>query len=171
MTVSKTLGGGVPLAAAVTSDEIEMSVHEKGFTFYTSHVADPLPAQVGLAVLATIEKEDLITRAAKSGAYLKGLLTDLQQKYECIGDVRGEGLLLGVELVKDRESREPDHGLGALTTDRCFELGLSMNIRRRPERGSVWRIAPPLNVGRDELDRGVAMLDQALSESLDKLAN
>ena len=122
-------------------------------------------------MLATIEKENLVARAADSGTYLKGLLKDLQQKYECIGDVRGEGLLLGVELVKDRESREPDHRLGALTTDRCFELGLSMNIRRRPERGSVWRIAPPLNVSRDELDRGVAMLDQALSESLDKLVN
>ena len=171
MAVSKTLGGGVPLAAAITTDEIESSVHEKGFTFYTSHVADPLPAQVGLAVLATIEEEGLVRRAADSGAYLKGLLKDLQQKYECIGDVRGEGLLLGVELVKDRESREPHHRLGAVTTDRCFELGLSMNIRRRPERGSVWRIAPPLNVSNDELDRGVAMLDQALSESLDQLAN
>ena len=95
----------------------------------------------------------------------------MQQKYECIGDVRGEGLLLGVELVKDRESRQPDHRLGAVTTDRCFELGLSMNIRRRPERGSVWRIAPPLTVSVDELDRGVAILDQALSESLDVLAN
>ena len=80
-------------------------------------------------------------------------------------------MLLGVELVKDRESREPDHRLGAFTTSRCFELGLSMNIRRRPERGAVWRIAPPLNVSHDELDRGVTILDQALSESIDKLAN
>tara|TARA_B100000686_G_C16587733_1_gene861603 strand:- start:169 stop:903 length:735 start_codon:yes stop_codon:yes gene_type:complete len=171
MTVSKTLGGGVPLAAMITTEEIEQSVYEKGFTFYTSHVADPLPAQVGLAVLATIEKENLIKRAADSGAYLKALLKDLQQKYECIGDVRGEGLLLGVELVKDREFREPDHRLGALTTERCFALGLSMNIRRRPERGSVWRIAPPLNVSLNELDRGVAILDQALSESLNELAH
>ncbi len=171
MTVSKTLGGGIPLAAMITTDEIERSAFEKGFTFYTSHVADPLPAQVGLAVLATIEKEKLVKRAADSGAYLKGLLKDLQQKYECIGDVRGEGLLLGVELVKDREFRKPDHRLGALTTERCFTLGLSMNIRRRPERGSVWRIAPPLNVSRDELDRGVTILDQALSESLNNVTN
>ena len=62
-------------------EKIEISVHNKGFTFYTSHVADPLPAQVGLAVLATIEKENLINRAADSGGYLKGLLKDLQQKY------------------------------------------------------------------------------------------
>lgn len=170
MSVSKTLGGGLPLAATITSDEIEESVHGRGFTFYTSHVSDPLPAAVGLAVLETIEREQLLARAREMGAYLHGRLRDLQQKHEVIGDVRGEGLLLGVELVIDRETREPHHRLGAMTTQRCFELGLSMNIRRRPERGAVWRIAPPLTVEKDELDRGVAILDQALTESLNELA-
>jgi 2,2-dialkylglycine decarboxylase (pyruvate) len=80
-------------------------------------------------------------------------------------------MLLGVELVKDRESREPFHELGALTTKRCFELGLSMNIRRRPERGSVWRIAPPLTVTHAEIDRGIEILDRALRESLDRVAS
>ena len=170
MAVSKTLGGGVPLAATITTEAIEQDVHDKGFTFYTSHVSDPLPAAVGLAVLQTIEDEELIARATEMGAYLRGMLDDLKQKYEAIGDIRGEGLLLGVELVKDRESRAPHHALGALTTQRCFELGLSMNIRRRPERGSVWRIAPPLTVSREEIDEGVAILDQALKESLDALS-
>jgi len=170
MTVSKTLGGGVPLAAVITSDAIEESVHGKGFTFYTSHVSDPLPAAVGLAVMTTIEDGNLIERARTLGAELRGRLEDLQQKYEAIGDVRGEGLLIGVELVKDRESREPDHELGAITTERCFELGLSMNIRRRPERGAVWRIAPPLTASEDEIERGVDILDRALGESLDSRA-
>ncbi|NNF79053.1 MAG: aspartate aminotransferase family protein, partial [Rhizobiales bacterium] len=70
----------------------------------------------------------------------------------------------------DRESRMPHHELGSVTTQRCFELGLSMNIRRRPERGSVWRIAPPLTVSEDELDRGLAILDEALNDGLDQLA-
>jgi 2,2-dialkylglycine decarboxylase (pyruvate) len=94
----------------------------------------------------------------------------LQQKYEVIGEVRGQGLLLGVELVEDREGRVPHHKLGAKTTERCLELGLSMNIRRRPERGSVWRIAPPLTVTTEEIDTATAILDQALGESLDALA-
>lgn len=170
MTVSKTLGGGVPLAATVTSDAIEAQAHEKGFTYYTSHVSDPLPAAVGLAVLETLEQEKLLERAVAMGGYLRARFEELQQRYEAIGDVRGDGLLLGVELVKDRESREPHHALGARTTTRCFELGLSMNIRRRPERGSVWRIAPPLTVSRDEIDQGIEILDQALRESLDALA-
>lgn len=169
MSVSKTLGGGVPLAATITSDEIEEKAFKAGFSFYTSHVSDPLPAAVGLAVLETIEREHLLERAVEMGNYLRAQLEALQQRYEVIGDVRGDGLLLGVELVKDREKREPNHTLGAITTQRCYELGLSMNIRRRPERGSVWRIAPPLTVTKDELDRGVAILDQSLRESLDKV--
>ena len=170
MTVSKTLGGGLPLAATITSDAIEARAHEGGFTHYTSHVSDPLPAAVGRAVLKVIEEEALIERARVMGQYLRDRLEELQQRYEEIGDVRGLGLLLGVELVKDRATREPHHALGAETTKRCFELGLSMNIRRRPERGSVWRIAPPLTVSEAEIDRGVAILDQALRESRDSLA-
>jgi 2,2-dialkylglycine decarboxylase (pyruvate) len=170
MTLSKTLGGGIPLAATVTSDDLEARAHDAGFSFYTSHVSDPLPALVGLAVLETIEKESLLDRAIEMGAYLRGGLDTLQQRYEVIGDVRGEGLLIGVELVKDRESREPHHALGARTTERCFQLGLSMNIRRRPERGSVWRIAPPLTVSRGEIDSALDILDRSLKDSLDHLA-
>ncbi len=170
MTISKTLGGGVPLAATVTTDTIEDDIHAKGFTSYTSHSSDPLPATIGLAVLDTIEREHLMDRASEMGSYLSTRLAELQQRYECIGDIRGGGLLLGVELVKDRESRQPDHRLGAMTTDRCFEKGLSMNIRVRPERGAVWRIAPPLTVSRDEIDRAVDVLDESLKESLDELS-
>ncbi len=170
MAVSKTLGGGIPLAATLTSDEIEEKAHKAGFTYYTSHVSDPMPAAAGLAVMETIERENLLDRATERGAYLRAGLEALQQKYEVIGDVRGAGLLLGVELVKDRERREPHHELGSVTTQRCFELGLSMNIRRRPERGSVWRIAPPLTVSEDELDRGLSILDDALADGLNQLA-
>ncbi len=170
MAVSKTLGGGIPLAATLTSDEIEEKAHRAGFTYYTSHVSDPMPAAAGLAVLQTIEQENLIARATERGAHLRRGLESLQQKYEAIGDVRGDGLLLGVELVKDRECRTPHHELGSVTTQRCFELGLSMNIRRRPERASVWRIAPPLTVSEDELERGLSILDQALADGLDRLA-
>jgi 2,2-dialkylglycine decarboxylase (pyruvate) len=170
MSVSKTLGGGLPLAGTITTPAIEDSVHRKGFNFYTSHVSDPLGAEVGLAVLRVIAEEHLVERARTMGGYLRGRLEELQQRYEAIGDVRGEGLLLGVELVQDRESRKPNHELGGRTTQKCFDMGLSMNIRRRPERGSVWRIAPPLTVSTDEVDRAVAILDQALRESLDEMA-
>ncbi|HEX6794018.1 MAG TPA: aspartate aminotransferase family protein [Casimicrobiaceae bacterium] len=164
MTVSKTLGGGVPLAAVITNDAIEQKCHERHFAFYTSHVSDPLPATVGLAVLQTIEEEQLLERSREMGDYLAARLVELQARHEEIGDVRGMGLLRGIELVKDRQTREPWHELGALTTTRCLELGLSMNIRRRPERGSVWRIAPPLTVARADIDLAMTIFDQALTE-------
>ena len=170
MTMSKTLGGGLPLAAVATTAKIEETLYDKHFTFYTSHVSDPLGAEVGLAVLKVIEEERLVARANEMGAYLRGRFQELQQRYEVIGDVRGLGLLIGVELVRDRASRAPAHELGALTTAKCFENGLSMNIRRRPERGSVWRIAPPLTVSTDEIDRAVDILEKSLRDSLDQMA-
>jgi 2,2-dialkylglycine decarboxylase (pyruvate) len=170
LTVSKTLGGGMPLAAVITTDAIEESCHRRGFAFYTSHVSDPLPATVGLAVLQTIEEERLLARSREMGEYLAARLAELQTRHEEIGDVRGMGLLRGIELVKDRETRAPHHELGALTTARCLELGLSMNIRRRPERGSVWRIAPPLTVRREDIDLAAAIFDQALTETKAMLA-
>ena len=170
MTVSKTLGGGVPLAGVITSDAIEESCHRRGFAFYTSHVSDPLPAAVGVAVLETIEQEQLLERSRTMGDYLAAGLRDLQSRHEEIGDVRGMGLLRGIELVQDRETRVPHHQLGALTTQRCLELGLSMNIRRRPERGSVWRIAPPLTVKTADIDLAITIFDQALRESRDAMA-
>lgn len=170
LTVSKTLGGGMPLAGVITSDAIEATCHERGFAFYTSHVSDPLPSAVGLAVLATIEQEQLLARSHEMGNYLHAGLADLQSRHEEIGDLRGMGLLRGIELVQDRETRVPHHALGALTTQRCLELGLSMNIRRRPERGSVWRIAPPLTVTRPDIDLAMTVFDQALNECKAALA-
>jgi 2,2-dialkylglycine decarboxylase (pyruvate) len=164
LTMSKTLGGGLPLAATATSPDIEEDCYSKGFANYTSHVSDPLPATVGLAVLDVLEREQLAANARAMGERLKNGLLELKARYEVIGDVRGQGLLLGVELVKDRETREPAHQLGLKVTTRCMELGLSMNIRQVPTRGAVWRIAPPLTVKPDEIDRALAIIDQALGD-------
>ena len=147
-----------------TTKEIEEDAYAKGFLFYTSHVSDPLPARVGLAVLHVLAREKLAERAREMGAILKNGLRDLQQRYEVIGDVRGRGLLLGVELVKDRHSRTPDAPLGARITRRCMELGLSMNIVSLPSMGAVWRIAPPLTVSKDEIELGLSILDQAIGD-------
>lgn len=164
LTLSKTLGGGLPLAATVTSAAIEADCHDKGFIYYTSHVSDPMPAAVGLAVLRVLTTENLAERAITMGAYLKRGLLELQAKYDLIGDVRGRGLLLGVELVKDRDRRMPDPETGAAITRRCLELGLSMNITALPGMGSVWRIAPPLTVTQTELDQGLDILEQAIQD-------
>lgn len=166
LTLSKTLGGGLPLSAAITSNAIEEQCHEKGFYYITSHLSDPLPAQVGVAMLQILEQEKLAEQARKQGAYLKEKLIALQKEYECIGDVRGRGLLLGVEIISDREKKTPAPELGHQISERCLELGLSMNISRSPGMGGVFRIAPPLTVTKEELDLGVSILDQAIRDVL-----
>jgi 2,2-dialkylglycine decarboxylase (pyruvate) len=166
LTLSKTLGGGLPLAATITSKEIEEKCFSRGFINVTSHISDPLPAEVGLAMLATLQTEKLAERAREQGQYLKGQLLRLQEKHECIGDVRGRGLLIGVEIVADRETKAADPELGHRISDRCLELGLSMNIVRVKGFGGVFRIAPPLTVSKEEIDLGIAILDQAIGDSL-----
>ena len=146
LTLSKTLGGGLPLAATVTSAAIEEECYEKGFLHFTSHVSDPLPAEVGLAMLRVLAEERLAERARLMGDRLRSALLELQSRHEPIGDVRGRGLMLGVELVKDREGRAPDEELGARVTRRCLELGLNMNIVKFKGLGNVFRLAPPLTV-------------------------
>ena len=166
LALSKTLGGGLPLAATVTSAAIEEVCHDRRFVHVTSHVSDPLAASVGLAVLEVLTRDGLAERARLLGRRLEAGLRDLHRRYEVIGDIRGRGLLWGVELVRDRASREPNAPLGARITRRCLELGLSMNITALPRLASVWRIAPPLTVSEAELDAGLAILDQAIREGL-----
>jgi 2,2-dialkylglycine decarboxylase (pyruvate) len=164
LTLSKTLGAGLPLAAVLTTAEIEQRAHERGFLFYTTHVSDPLPAAVGLAVLEVVARERLADRAVAAGDRLRRGLVQLQERHECIGDVRGRGLLLGVEIVADRASRKPAPETGAAISRRCFELGLSMNIVQLPAMGGVFRIAPPLTVSDAELDLGLDILDRAITD-------
>lgn len=166
LTLSKTLGAGLPLAATITTDAIEQRCHERGYLFYTSHVSDPLPAQVGLAVLDVVTREGLARRAREHGARLRAGLDALQQRHECIGDVRGRGLLLGLELVSDRETRTPAVRLGERVTQRCLELGLHMNVVQLPGSASVFRLAPPLTVTPEEIDQGLEILDRALGECM-----
>jgi len=164
LTLSKTLGAGLPLSAVVTTAAIEEACHARGFLFYTTHVSDPLPAAVGLKVLEIVERDGLVARATASGERLASGLRALQDRHECIGDVRGRGLLLGVEIVKDRRTKEPASALGAAITRQCMAMGLSMNIVQLPGMGSVFRIAPPLNVADDEIDMALDIMDRAITQ-------
>ena len=163
VTVSKTLGGGLPLAATIISAELEQRIVERGFIHVTSHVSDPLPAAVGLAVLDVVIEERLPERAAVMGARLKAGLLELAERHPIIGEVRGRGLLLGVELVSDRATRQPAEEIGAMATDECLARGLSMNIVRHVGANSVWRIAPPLTVTEAEIDLALSIMDDSLT--------
>lgn len=163
LTLSKTLGAGLPLAAVLTSAEIEQRAHDRGFLFFTTHVNDPLPAAVGNTVLDVLIRDRLDVAARELGHRLRRGLDELAARHPVIGDVRGRGLLVGLELL-DEPGRADADTVGAAVTRRCAELGLHMNIVALPGMGGTFRIAPPLTATVAEIDRGVAILDTALTE-------
>jgi 2,2-dialkylglycine decarboxylase (pyruvate) len=164
LVLSKTLGGGVPISAVITSAGIEERCHARGFTHVTSHVSDPMPAAAALAVMDVVEEDQLAQRARVRGAYLLGRLRELQKRHEQIGDVRGLGLLCGLELVESRDTRQPADALGLALTDECQRRGLSINLVRGTTVGQAncVRIAPPLTVTEEEIDLAITTIDEAL---------
>lgn len=166
LTLSKTLGAGLPVAAVITSPEIEQLCHERGFLFYTTHASDPLAAAVANTVLDVVERDGLVERAGKLGEQLGDRLGELQSEFEVVGDVRGRGLLQGIELVADKQTKEPAEALGATVTAACLERGLHMNIVQLPGMGAIFRIAPPLTISEDELHQGLDILDASLRASI-----
>ncbi|MGA1836170.1 aspartate aminotransferase family protein [Herbiconiux sp. 11R-BC] len=164
LTLSKTLGAGLPLAAVITSAEIEQAAADRGFLFFTTHVSDPLVAAVGNTVLDVIERDGLTARAALLGAQLREGLLEIQRRHPVVGDVRGRGLLQGLELAPD-DGTQAD-ALGAAVTRRAFELGLHMNIVQLPGIGGTFRLAPPLTSSPEEIALGVELIDRALTDVL-----
>lgn len=163
ITVAKHFGGGVSISAVTATAEIEEKVVETGFINTHSHSNDPLACAAGIASLDVIEGEDLPARAREIGGRFRAHLDTLAQRYEQIGDVRGRGLLHGIELVEDRHSRRPAEWLGQAVYRNCFERGLIFSQRRG---GSVLRFVPPMTTTPEQLDRAAQMLDDAFAAAL-----
>ena len=116
-----------------------------------------------------LQRDRLDERARHLGDILRRGLEQIAHRHEIVGDIRGRGLLVGLELVVDRQTKRSSDELGALVTRRCLELGLHMNIVQLPGMGGVFRIAPPLTATEDELSLGLAILDQAISDAAERL--
>lgn len=167
LALSKTLGCGLPLASVSTTAEIERGCTAAGFLWLTTHLNDPLPAAVGNKVLEIVERDDICGRAAERGAQLRQGLLALQKKYAgCIGDVRGRGLLQGIEMVADPHTKAPGVELGETVSARAMANGLSCNIVNLPGMGGVFRLAPPVTVSVEEIDEGLGILDEAFAHAL-----
>jgi 2,2-dialkylglycine decarboxylase (pyruvate) len=164
LTLSKTLGAGLPLAAVLTTPEIEDTCHERGFLFYTTHASDPLPAAVGLKLLEVVIRDKLTERAKELGDYLRAGLRSLQQRHECVGDVRGRGLLMGLDLVKDRASKEPAPELARRVAQICLELGMMTSVVRGGF--GIFRLAPPITIAKADIDLALDIFDRAITRAL-----
>jgi 2,2-dialkylglycine decarboxylase (pyruvate) len=164
ITLSKTLGAGLALSAVITTPEIEERCFKQKFHFYTTHASDPLPAAVGLKVIEIILRDRLADRARVAGVRLRAGFDAMMQRYDVIGDVRGRGLLVGVELVKDRLTKAPSPELAARIMGRCLDLGLSTSVIRG--NWGVFRIAPPITITDNEIDLGLSIFESALRDCM-----
>jgi 2,2-dialkylglycine decarboxylase (pyruvate) len=158
LTVSKHLGGGLAISAVVTSEAIEAAALEGGFSYGHSHSNDPLACAAAIAVLETIEEEGLVARARELGARLRARLEELRAAHPLIGDLRGRGILQGVELV--REDGSPATDAGPTIQHACLEAGLLFSVRRR---GSVIRLVPPFSTTAEQIDKAVDILGSAFA--------
>ncbi len=161
LTLAKHFGGGITLSAVSTSAEIEEQVVEDEFIVTHSHSNDPLACAAGRATLDVLEGEGLANVARRLSARLKSKLQALGERFEIIGDVRGRGLLLGIELVRDRETKEPATTEGRAIAQRCLEHGLIFSLRRE---GSVLRFVPPASTTDDQIEEAAAILEEAIAE-------
>jgi 4-aminobutyrate aminotransferase-like enzyme len=165
LTLSKTLGNGLPLSAVVMSSEVERVCAERDFCFYTTHVNDPLPAAVGDKVLEIVVRDDLVAHAREVGDHLHAGLQTLRARYGCIGDVRGRGLMAGVEIVGDRDKKSPALELAKRVATKMYDLGLWANLSSHSSFGGVFRIAPPIVVTKEQVDEGLKIMEAALRQT------
>ncbi|OAA35708.1 Aminotransferase class-III [Beauveria brongniartii RCEF 3172] len=164
LLLSKTLGCGLPLAALVTSAEIEKGSRNSVFYWNTTHQNDPLTAAVGNKTLEIVERDGLCQNAAERGAQLTQGLLRLQGKYrDWIGDVRGRGLLQGFELVSGPGAAKTANELGAAVVEQALAGGLSCSCVPSPAQGSVIRLVPPITVSNAEIDQALQILDESLA--------
>jgi 4-aminobutyrate aminotransferase-like enzyme len=157
MTFAKGLANGVPIGATIAVPEVADSF--KGLTISTFG-GNPVSARAGLATLQYMEDHRIVRHVEEVGNYLKGRLTELQGKYRLIGDVRGKGLMLGIELVK--EKKEPAVSEILQLFENTKKRGLL--IGKGGLYGNVVRISPPMIIDKSGVDEAIRILDQAFAE-------
>ena len=160
-TVSKHFGGGVAISATITTDEIEEKVSASGLVVGHSHSNDPMPCNAAIASIDIILEEVLVDVSQRIGTYWREHMERLAHKHEIIGNIRGRGLLQGIEFVSDRLSREPAFREGRAIGRSCLENGLILSVRRN---GSVFRFVPPFTTTEAQLDQAADILDHAISQ-------
>lgn len=159
VVMAKGIGNGFPLGAVVMRREIAEPMAEK-FLFHT-YGANPTSCAAGRAVLRVIAEERMQDNARQVGAALLARLHDLQARHEVIGDVRGRGLMLAIEMVRDRKTKEPDPETTARLFEACRDAGLILS-KSGPDR-SVLRMVPPMCLSLKDVDAVAEGLDRALT--------
>jgi alanine-glyoxylate transaminase/(R)-3-amino-2-methylpropionate-pyruvate transaminase len=158
VTMAKGIGNGCPLGAVVATPKIAAALAQR--THFNTFGGNPVVCAQGSAVLDVIDREKLQANSLKIGNRILAGLSKLKEKHNIIGDVRGKGLLLGIELVKDRQSKEPAREECGQVMETCKDMGLLLG------KGGLWgqtiRFSPPMCVNEQDADFLLEVLDRAL---------
>jgi len=160
VTVAKAMGNGHPLGAVVTTRRIAEAYRNQGY-FFSSAGGSPVSSVVGLAVLDAIRDDGLQENARVVGAHLRRRLLELAERHPLIGAVHGSGLYLGVEFVRDRDSREPATAETTAICRRMLDLGVV--IQPTGDRQNVLKLKPPMCLTRESADFFADTLDRVLT--------
>ena len=160
LVLGKALGGGVlPVAALLARSEFDV-LGDYAIGHYT-HEKNPVLARAALATIEIIEDEGLVAHAARMGRRALARLQELRGRHRLIGDVRGLGLVIGIELVRDRRTKEPAIEAADAVLHACLERGLSFKTTF----GNTLTLTPPLTVGEADMDRALDIIDAALGDA------
>ena len=159
LVIGKGLGGGVfPLAALLAREDLDI-LPDRALGHYT-HEKNPVACAAGLAAIECIEADSLLENARVLGEHALRRIDRMKEKYPLVGGGRGLGLLLGIELVKDRQTREPASDAAERVVYRALEKGLSFKVSM----GNILTLTPPLTITRAEMDRALDIIEECLAE-------
>jgi 4-aminobutyrate aminotransferase len=159
LVIGKGLGGGVfPLAALIAREDLDI-LPERALGHYT-HEKNPVACAAGLATIECLEAEGLLEKARVLGEHALARISGMMQRHPMVGGGRGLGLLLGIELVKDRATRERAVDAAERVMYRALEKGLSFKVTM----GNILTLTPPLTITRQELERALEIIEECLAE-------
>lgn len=159
VVIGKGLGGGVlPMAAVIAREDLDIAA-DRALGHYT-HEKNPVLCAAALATIAYIEKHNLVRHARELGQYSLEKLQRMKKRHRLIGDVRGIGLFLGIELVKDRQTRQRASG----EAEAVMYSALSRGLNFKTTMGNILTLTPALTISHDEMDQALDILDQAIGE-------
>jgi 4-aminobutyrate aminotransferase len=159
LVIGKGLGGGIfPLAALIAREDLDIAP-DRALGHYT-HEKNPVACAAAIATIEYLEKEKLLKNAENIGNYAIKRMQKMMQQHEIIGAVRGLGLMLGMELVKDRKTKEP----ATDQTEHIMYSALSKGLNFKVTMGSILTLTPPLTINKQQMDKALNILDECLKE-------
>ena len=170
ITISKHFGGGYPISAVCSTDTVATAAVKNGYFATRSHATDPLACAAGEESLNIVVEEDMAGRAVRIEQRIRRAFRKMAKKFSLIGDVRGRGVLLGIELVKDRRSKAPANEETQAIFEDCLKAGLIFQVRGVRKLKNVIRLVPPMTTTDAEVDQAMAIVHDAIEKASRKRA-